>query len=357
MSGPLLSSHAALNVHVTNRCALACRHCLYSSGALAIEEMTTAEMLEMVRQFSALCGGQGTLNLYGGEPLLRADLFEIVAVARDLGMRVGITTSGIASKSAVRKLSTAGFSRVTIDLHAVDPEVHDWIRARAGHHEQSLALIRWLHAEGVPVGINCALNRHSVRDLVPLLDLCAKLGVMSLSLYLLNPIGRGVSLANDVLDGKSWLEARATAQRWLAASPAALAVVWERSYVTTTERDDLEPSLCRRERADSISVRSDGNVYFCCLLSSSASPMIDAEAPALGNVRREPLDTILARRRQRLFTDVIGCPALALHARSRGPLVDPRPLQADVHPACPYDWQLLRGEVDTMRHVFAPIQP
>lgn len=180
---------------------------------------------------------------------------------------------------------------------------------------------------------------------------------MSLSIYLLSPIGRGISLANDVLDGKLWLEARATVQHWLAASRAALTVVWERSYVTTTERNALEPSLCRRERADSISVRSDGNVYFCCLLSSAASPMIDAEAPALGNVRLEPLGTILARRRQRLFTDAIGCPALALHARSARPLVDPRPVQGDVHPACPYDWQLLRGDVDTMRHVFAPIQP
>lgn len=356
-NGPLLSAHAALNVHVTNRCALVCRHCLYSSGERTVEEMSTAELIHLIHQFSELCGGQGTLNLYGGEPLLRTDIFDVVAGARAVGMRVGITTSGIAPRMAVRGLSAAGFSRATVDLHSAQAEVHDWIRARPGHHEESLSLIRSLRAAGVPVAVNCALNRRNAGGIFALLNLCATLEVMSVSFYLLNPIGRGASLVGEILNGPAWIEARTVAQQWLVSHDAAFSVVWERSYVTTSEQEHLGASLCRRERADSISVRSDGKVYFCCLLSSGAAPMVDVATPALGDVRREPLALILSRRSALLYTDVVGCPALGLHAAGGRNLADPRVVEAGVHPACPYDWQLLRGSVDTMRDVFAPLQP
>ena len=101
---PLLSAHAALNLHLTNNCPLRCRHCLYSSGDIELEDMITSEVCRIISEYSNLCGGQGTLNLYGGEPLLRSDIEEIICHARSLNMRVGITTCGIASHSALRLL-------------------------------------------------------------------------------------------------------------------------------------------------------------------------------------------------------------------------------------------------------------
>ena len=70
-----------LNLHLTNRCNMRCRHCLYSAGEKKIEEMNYEEIKKLINEFAELSKKRGTLNLFGGEVFLRKDIFKIINLA------------------------------------------------------------------------------------------------------------------------------------------------------------------------------------------------------------------------------------------------------------------------------------
>ncbi|SFM76098.1 radical SAM protein [Rugamonas rubra] len=86
---------ALLNIYLTNRCNLRCRHCGTNSGPgetsfLALD----AAALDKLRQAIAVAGLQG-IHVSGGEPFLRRrDLRALAALARDCGVLLAINSNG-----------------------------------------------------------------------------------------------------------------------------------------------------------------------------------------------------------------------------------------------------------------------
>jgi MoaA/NifB/PqqE/SkfB family radical SAM enzyme len=88
---PLLFSY-----YVTHRCALNCRYCCDGDGKRfkedPIPELTTGEARRLV---SILARSGDTLDVTGGEPMVREDLEEILAHAHAVGMRTVLNTKGL----------------------------------------------------------------------------------------------------------------------------------------------------------------------------------------------------------------------------------------------------------------------
>ena len=82
----------ALLAELTHRCPLRCPYC---SNGLQLtgksSELSTAEWSRTLREAAAM----GVLHVFfsGGEPLLRADLGELVQVARQAGLYSNLITS------------------------------------------------------------------------------------------------------------------------------------------------------------------------------------------------------------------------------------------------------------------------
>src|SRR5579864_3344274 len=77
---------------MTQACGLACRHCRAQAMPKAHErELTHAESKNLLRQILAFGEPLPHLILTGGDPLERADLFDLIDEATALGLKVSIT--------------------------------------------------------------------------------------------------------------------------------------------------------------------------------------------------------------------------------------------------------------------------
>lgn len=177
----------------TRRCNLACRHCYSDSDARWHEEMSGEEGAAMLRDIAAF--GSPALLLSGGEPLLRPDLFELIAEARSLGLAVTLSSNGtLLTPARARRLAGAGVRYVGISLDGIGA-VHDAFRGRRGAFARSLAGIRALRAAGVRAGVRITLSPTAIPALPELFALVEREDVGRICLYHLVPAGRGAAEA------------------------------------------------------------------------------------------------------------------------------------------------------------------
>jgi cyclic pyranopterin phosphate synthase len=128
----------SLRISVTDRCNLRCRYCMPGDRYrwLSTASLLTFDELErLVRLFASL--GVRKLRLTGGEPLLRADLPDLVArLVRVRGIdEVALTTNGTRLAASAGLLRAAGLHRLTVSLDAVDPDTVRAISQRGGFDE------------------------------------------------------------------------------------------------------------------------------------------------------------------------------------------------------------------------------
>lgn len=114
-----------LRISVTDRCNLRCVYCLPETGMkwLPRENQLSAEEIARVTETAAKVGVR-RVRLTGGEPLVRADIVEIVArIASIPGIEeVSLTTNAMLLEMLARPLAKAGLKRVNVSLDTLDAD-------------------------------------------------------------------------------------------------------------------------------------------------------------------------------------------------------------------------------------------
>lgn len=183
----------------TRRCNLFCKHCYSQSQNCNYEgEMNTTEALRFIDGLAEF--GVPVLLFSGGEPLMRPDLFELIAHARSRGIRAVISTNGtmITSESAA-KLNTAGLSYVGISLDGLY-SVHDSFRGVQGAFNRAIEGIRACKKEGVKVGLRFTITRDNYTEIPGIFNLLEKEQIPRICFYHLVYTGRAADLAEHDLD-------------------------------------------------------------------------------------------------------------------------------------------------------------
>jgi radical SAM protein with 4Fe4S-binding SPASM domain len=168
--------HLPWSVHLdlTYRCNERCIHCYLDHEDHG--EMTTEEIKNVLEQLAE--AGTLFLTFSGGEIFLRADLFELIAYARQLHFDVSLKTNALLINSErARKLRDLGVRRIQISIYSTDPEVHDAITKVRGSLERSIAAIRFLQAQGLNVKIACPLMKQNLTAYRGVHSLAEELGV------------------------------------------------------------------------------------------------------------------------------------------------------------------------------------
>ena len=136
---------------------------------------TSSRPSDWIRAFGEARGlGVLQLALTGGEPMLRRDLAELCAGARDAGLYSSLITAGRCSRASAREaLKAAGLDHVQISIQSPDPEENDRIAGNRSF-EKKIAAARAARELDFPLTINCVLHRQNLDRIEELLDLDAR---------------------------------------------------------------------------------------------------------------------------------------------------------------------------------------
>lgn len=115
---------ANLRLSVTDRCNLRCAYCMPEESYTWLPKarlLSFEELSHLVDIFLGL--GVDKLRLTGGEPLLRQELEELVALLSvKPGLRdLALTTNGVLLADKAQALRQAGLQRLTVSLDTLDP--------------------------------------------------------------------------------------------------------------------------------------------------------------------------------------------------------------------------------------------
>src|ERR687898_3188015 len=174
---------ATLIAELSYQCPL---HCPYCSNPLDIggeryrRELETEDWIRVFREARGL--GVLQLALTGGEPMLRRDLVELCAGARDAGLYSSLITAGtLFTRDRAQALKAAGLDHVQISIQSPDADENDRI---AGNRSFAKKVAAARHAKELdfPLTINCVLHRHNLDRIQELLDLALDLGAQRLEL-------------------------------------------------------------------------------------------------------------------------------------------------------------------------------
>lgn len=189
--------------NTTNQCNMFCDHCYREAGARAADELTTDEGKNLINEVART--GFRMMIFSGGEPFLRDDIFELVAHARQRGLRPLFGSNGtLIDKSVAGELQAVGAAAVGISLDSVHPEKHDAFRKFNGGWEAAVQAMAYLREAGVRFQINTTVMDWNEPEIEELTDLAVRLGAAAHHIFFLVPTGRAASIEEESLRAEQY---------------------------------------------------------------------------------------------------------------------------------------------------------
>jgi molybdenum cofactor biosynthesis enzyme MoaA len=160
---------------VTNRCNMNCPICIANIPSMGFEFHPPIEYFEHVLGEMGKWDPGPVVQLFGGEPTVREDLFDIIAIARDNGLDVRIVTNGL-------KLADEGYCRricelkvhVLIAFDGRSPGIYKKLRKSEGAYKKKVRALENLrkhsrHKNTIMCCVARKVNDNHMRDLI---DFC-----------------------------------------------------------------------------------------------------------------------------------------------------------------------------------------
>jgi len=180
---------------VTRACAYACVHCRADAQHTRDpRELSTAEAKALIERLAAF-ENHPILIFTGGDPMMRPDLFELIAYANERGLRCSLTPTATAlpTRERLEKAREAGIRRVALSLDAPRPEIHDAFRQVPGSWQRTMEILKRAQDAGLSVQVNTTVAKHNVEILDEMVQFIQEVKAVQWSVFFLVPTGRAMA--------------------------------------------------------------------------------------------------------------------------------------------------------------------
>ena len=256
------NSLESVDINLTNRCNLCCKHCAVSAGsATEKEKIDTDTILDTIKKVIE-CEPK-MITLTGGEPTLRKDFLKIVNYILDNSTaRISIMTNGTLITNEMAQLFAEHNMSINISLDGVDEESCSSVRGK-GIFDKVIQNIGKLKKYGVKdIALSMTITKLTAKRKKEFQELCDSFGAKCM-LRRLHIGGRAVEneetlkLENeDILAFEEYDE-------------NAPDIYWE------TVQENIKPCVCGGGRTE-LSIEANGDIYPCA--------SFDYEFTKIGNI-------------------------------------------------------------------------
>lgn len=270
---------------ITHPCNLKCIHC-YDVVDYKRHDLKTHQALEVIDRLAQV--GINFIVFSGGEPLLRKDLFDLMAYCDTRNIAFGMRSNAtLVTRETAQLLGDLKLAVAGISLDGASADIHDSVRG-SGTFDKTMQGIEVLLENGVRVNIEIVLSRRNAHQALEFVQLAENLGVQEINFSTLTPQGRGQLLHDDFLDYPAWRDI--TTQLYHASQAAKITISPSCAFVGTCV-SCLEPNIT-----------CDGWVTPCYLSKRK-----------LFHILETPVEDIIARLQQARLgnLDVCGRPTWA----------------------------------------------
>ncbi|MBN2494218.1 MAG: radical SAM protein [Deltaproteobacteria bacterium] len=182
---------AAATLAITYNCQADCVHCSCAPNVRRQPPLSTEQWKRIIAETVDV----GTTNVIftGGEPLLRKDIFELIASVDEQRATTLMFTNGeMLSPETCAKLVDAGLYALFISLDSPEPAEHDRLRRRPGLFDTIMQNIEHAEQAGLMAGFSIYLThaKHAAGELDAYMELGKKVGAKEIIQFDAVPTGR-----------------------------------------------------------------------------------------------------------------------------------------------------------------------
>ncbi len=178
---------------VTHRCNLNCTHCYVTQDT---DEMPYDEACTIIDQLSE--AKNFILIFFGGEALLRDDIFDLMNYASGKNINVALASNGtLITPQIAKKLKEIGVGYVQVSIDGLK-YVHEEIRGN-GTFEKAISAIKNCLNVGLYTCMGTTITKQNVHQIYELVDLAKSLKVQKLEIVDFVPSGKAASQAHVTL--------------------------------------------------------------------------------------------------------------------------------------------------------------
>lgn len=277
--------------NTTRECHLKCKHCYRDAGAREDGELSTVEGKELINEIAK--AGFKILILSGGEPLLREDIYELSAHAKEVGLRPVFGTTGTQiTKEVAQKLKDSGAARIGISLDSSTPDIHDEFRQVEGSFAKAIEGMENCRAVGLPFQVHTTVVENNFDEFEKITDLAVEKGAAGHHVFFLVPTGRAKDIEQEGLRQKRYEQLLRRILKKQKEVDIELKPTCAPQFMRIAKEMDLDMRFSRGCLA---------GTSYCCILPNGEvhpCPYLQVE---VGNVRKMPFSQIW--REAKIFKD------------------------------------------------------
>ncbi|MBR1855282.1 MAG: radical SAM protein [Lachnospiraceae bacterium] len=181
-----------LLIEVTQKCNAKCDHCGSRCDIHSKECLSAEEILDALRDVKEQIGTDVMINITGGEPLMRKDLFQLMGEVDRLGFDWGMVTNGVLiGDEIIDQMRRTHMKTLTVSLDGMK-QTHEKLRHLPGSFDVILRNLRKLKEADFldHLQVTFTANKQNLHEFPALYELLNDIGIDSIRTSCIDPIGR-----------------------------------------------------------------------------------------------------------------------------------------------------------------------